>query len=220
MDRAVVAESTRERVLVWTLLPAGCALAGWLLMLLAGWLVTWRFIPFRGPLELLDGIPAPWDVIGPLGVGFLVGLVLAAMAAHESLTATVDDRTVTLEGSDRVSTFRREEVSAVFLERKRLVLLGNDTAELDRRPCELSRDRLAAAFRAHGYPWTDTDPHAGEYRRWLPDTPGLPEGANVLLAARQKNLRSSDAGELRGELAKLGVLVRDEKGNQYWRLVR
>ena len=219
MGKTVIAESTSARVLTWTLLPAGCAVLGWLLQLLAGWLVSWRFMVFRGPLELIDSIPAPWDTIGPLGVGLLVGLVLAAMAAHESLTVTVDHDTVTLEGSERVSTFRRDEVSAVFVDRKQLVLLGTDTRELDRRPGELSRDRLAEAFRAHGYPWTDGDPHAEEYRRWVPDTPGLPEGANVLLAARQKNLKSSDAKELRGELAKLGVLVRDDSGKQYWRVV-
>jgi hypothetical protein len=219
MNRTVVAESTGARVLTWTLLPAGCAAIGWLLTLLAGWLVTWRFMLFRGPLEFIDSIPAPWDTIVPLTVGLLAGLALAAKAAQESLTATIDDATVTLEGSDRVSTFRREEISSVFLDRTRLVLLGTDTAELDRRPCELDRDELATAFRAHGYPWTDSDPHAEQYRRWVPETPGLPDGANVLLAARQKNLKSADADELRGELAKLGVQVRDHDRKQYWRLV-
>lgn len=220
MGKTVVAESTSARVLTWILLPAGGAVLGWLLQLLAGWLATWRYMVFRGPLELIGSIPAPWDTIGSLGVGLLAGLVLAAMVAHESLTVAVDDDTVMLEGSDRVSTFRREEVSAVFVDRKQLVLLGADTGELDRRPCELNRDQLAEAFRAHGYPWTDGDPHAEEYRRWVPDTPGLPEGANVLLSARQKNLKSDDAKELRGELAKLGLVVRDDSGKQYFRRVR
>jgi hypothetical protein len=132
---------------------------------------------------------------------------------------TVDDETVTLDASERISTFRRDEVSAVFRDRKQLVLLGTDTAELDRRPCELSSDRLAEAFRTHGYPWTDADPHAARYRRWVADMPGLPEDANVLLAARQKKLKSNDAKELRRQLARLGVLVRDEDGKQYWRPV-
>jgi hypothetical protein len=47
--------------------------------------------------------------------------------------------------------------------------------------------------------------------------PGLPAGANALFTAREK-ADSDDSRELRSELAKLGVLVRDDKGKQYWRL--
>jgi hypothetical protein len=223
MGETVVADSTSARVLMWTGLPAGCAVLAWLLQLLATWLVTLEWVPFKGPLKLVDSIPAPWDTVGSLGVGLVVGLVLAAIGDHESLTVTFAGDAVRLEGMGRVSTFDREEVASVFVDRKQLVLLGRDTGELDRRPCELNRDRLAEAFRTHGYQWTDADPYAGEYRRWVPDMPGLPEGANALLAARQKRLNdldSADAKELRGELVRLGVLVRDEKRKQYWRVVR
>jgi cysteinyl-tRNA synthetase len=49
----------------------------------------------------------------------------------------------------------------------------------------------------------------------VPGVDGLPPGADALLTAREKN--SDDADELRAELARLGVVVRDEKGKQYWR---
>lgn len=220
MEKTVVAESTGARVLRWTLLPVGCALLGWSLQLLASWLVTWKYMLFRGILETVDSIPAPWDTIGSLGIGLVGGLVLAGIGEHESLTATVGDDEVTLSGMDRVSTFGRADVAAVFFDRKQLVLLGHDTGELDRRPCDLGRDQVADAFREHGYPWTDGDPHADEYRRWVPDMPGPPEGANALLTARgKKDPTSADARELRGELARLGVVVRDEKRKQYWRVL-
>jgi hypothetical protein len=60
----------------------------------------------------------------------------------------------------------------------------------------------------------------GEYRRWVPDTPDLPIGADALLKARQRALDSDQGGdvaELRDELARLGVVVRDEAKRQYWR---
>jgi hypothetical protein len=55
----------------------------------------------------------------------------------------------------------------------------------------------------------------------VPDLAGLPDGANALLAARAKALKKRDADEsavLLTELHRLGVVVRVEKGRQYWRL--
>ncbi|MEU8916541.1 CysS/YqeB C-terminal domain-containing protein [Streptomyces nigrescens] len=52
--------------------------------------------------------------------------------------------------------------------------------------------------------------------------PGLPQGANALLKARaqllDKKSSTEDLRELREELARVGVVVRDEKRQQYWRL--
>ncbi|WP_420911227.1 CysS/YqeB C-terminal domain-containing protein [Streptomyces nigrescens] len=52
--------------------------------------------------------------------------------------------------------------------------------------------------------------------------PGLPQGANALLKARaqllDKRSSSGDLRELREKLARMGVVVRDEKRRQYWRL--
>ena len=51
----------------------------------------------------------------------------------------------------------------------------------------------------------------------------LPPGANALLKVRAEALRKGDSGdadELREELSRLGVVVREEKKRQYWRLTR
>lgn len=214
----VVDEGVGTRLVRWVGLPVGCALGLWLLKLAAGWLVTLERVPFRGPLEMIDSIPEPVATLGALGVGLVIGVLLALTAHSESLTVEVAADQVTLtDGENRTSTFPRERVSAVFRDGSRLVLLGPDTGELARKPHDLSVPRLAEAFRAHGYPWSDGDPHAEEYRRWVPDMPGLPTGANALFTARNK-AGSDDSAELRAELAKLGVVVRDDKGKQYWRL--
>lgn len=220
MTGTVVDEGSGTKLIRWVGLPGGCAVVVWLLKLAAGWLVTLRWVPFKGPLELIDSIPEPAATLGALGIGLIIGVVLALMAHSESLTVTVaDDQVVLTDGDNRTSTFPREQVSAVFRDKSRLVLLGPDTAELARQPHDLDVARLADAFRAHGYPWTDADPHAERYSRWVPDMPGLPVGANALFTARDK-ADSDDSRELRTELAKLGVLVRDDKGKQYWRLAK
>jgi hypothetical protein len=54
----------------------------------------------------------------------------------------------------------------------------------------------------------------------VPDLPGLPAGADPLLKARQRALAQShgeEARELRSELARLGVMVRDEEQRQHVR---
>ncbi|WP_454728916.1 YqeB family protein [Cellulosimicrobium protaetiae] len=85
---------------------------------------------------------------------------------------------------------------------------------------ELATDRLATAFRSHGWPWHDDDPWVDEFRRWVPGDPALPPSADAVLRARAAMLRSdktSDATELRRELARLDVVVRDVDKVQHWR---
>jgi hypothetical protein len=95
--------------------------------------------------------------------------------------------------------------------------------ELARKATDLDADRLQAAFVIHGFPWlAGGDPHKDEFRLWAEDMPDLPAGANALLKARARALGKGgdgkeDAAELRAELARLGIVVRDEKKRQYWR---
>jgi hypothetical protein len=85
--------------------------------------------------------------------------------------------------------------------------------------------QIPAAFRTHGYPWSDEgDPHRDEFRRWVKDDPELSPAVNAVLRARSKAFNLGDKGkadvrELRDEVAKLGYVVRDEEKRQYWRAV-
>lgn len=104
-----------------------------------------------------------------------------------------------------------------------MVLLDADDGELVRQPSDLPTDRLSRAFRDHGWPWAEADPHRDAYRRWVPGLPGLPDGADALLRARQEALekdRDDEARELRTELGRYGVVLRDDGERQYWRLTR
>ncbi|MFF2833416.1 hypothetical protein ACFVSK_16765 [Cellulosimicrobium cellulans] len=85
---------------------------------------------------------------------------------------------------------------------------------------ELATDRLATAFRSHGWPWHDDDPWEEEFRRWVPGDPSLPPSADAVLRARAAMLQSdktSDVVDLRRELARLDVVVRDVDKVQHWR---
>ncbi|WP_238431894.1 hypothetical protein [Streptomyces cavernae] len=197
---------------------------GWVVTLAADWLVTLRWAPLQGPAELLTSVPEPGRTIGAATVCALLGLVVGFIAVHESLGARISDVRVvlTIRGEER--DFPRDAIVLAVRDGKQLVLLGRGDVELAREDCGLSWQRLADAFTEHGYGWADEDPHRSEFRRWVPGNAGLPEGASALLEARAAALKTKndadDARELRAELAKLGVIVRDEKGRQYWRTAR
>jgi hypothetical protein len=55
------------------------------------------------------------------------------------------------------------------------------------------------------------------------DLPELPTGANAILRARARALErgdTEDAAQLRRELGKLGIVVREEAKRQSWRRTR
>jgi hypothetical protein len=194
---------------------------GWLVTLLADWLVTLSWAPLQGPAKLVTSVPEPWLTIGGVAVGALVGLVVGLVAVHESLSVRVSAGRVVLKVRDSSQEFGRGEVDLAVRDGKQLVLLGADGMEIAREDCGLRWARVAEAFGAHGYRWADEDPHREEFRRWVPGMPGLPEGADALLRARaearEKDGGAEDARELRRELWRLGVVVRDEEKRQYWR---
>ncbi|WP_369169654.1 hypothetical protein AB5J49_18015 [Streptomyces sp. R28] len=219
-DGTVIAESAWVLVLFCVGCGAGI---GWLATVLAHWLVTLRWAPFKGPAKLLTSVPEPWLSVGGVVVGAGLGLVVGFVAVHESLAVRVSRSRVVLGVRDASQEFGGDEVGLVVRDGKQLVLLRADGMELAREDCRLPWPRLAGAFAEHGYRWADEDPYREEFRRWVPGTPGLPEGADALLraraAARKKGeADADDARELRRELLRLGVVVRDEEKRQYWRM--
>ena len=216
-----VSDPPWEQALVWLGFPPLGAALGWLLDLLVGWVASLPGGPFHGAFELADRLPEPHAAIGSIILGALAGLGVAHQAAKERLTVTVSGDRVVLARRGAVREVAAGVVSAVFRDGRRLVLLGPDTEELAGERCELNPERLREAFVRHGLPWRDGgDPYAGEYRLWAEATPDLPASVNALLKTRVRALAKGereDAAELRAELAKMGIVVRDEKKRQSWR---
>ncbi|MFF5171506.1 hypothetical protein ACFY3U_02585 [Micromonospora sp. NPDC000089] len=211
-----------ELAVMWAGFPVLGAGAGWALVAAADWINGLRWVPWRGLFELIARQPEREATAVALALGVLAGLALAYVGTRERLIVTVDRVGLRLrrEGTDRSLT--RREVTAVFVDQRHLTVLGADGRELIREKSDLRRKELAAAFTGQGWPWTADDPHRDAYRLWVEGLPGLPAGADALLRARQRAVerdRHGDARELRGELARLGVLVRDDGRRQYWRIV-
>lgn len=217
----VVAQPKAEAVLVWAGFPIVGAGLVWLLQSLSGWLLSLPWVPFQGPLRLIDEIPERQATIGSLIVGALAGLAIAAWGAHEYVTVTVDNDQIATKQGDSTRVVGRGSVTAMFVDGKQLVLLDRTSKELLRQRGDLpSAKRLQAAFVAHGYPWRDADPFQDDYKRWVIDSPDLPAEAHALLRARARAVEKDDkddAEELRDELSKIGVIVRDKDKRQSYR---
>jgi hypothetical protein len=201
--------------------PLVGAAVGYALPLVARWLLDLSVpLPMRGLLRLVARADLWWEIAISVAGGLVIGVVAALAAIGESAAVIVGDRELRLRTDKRSTTLARAEVSAVFLERGRLVVLDGGSREVARESVDIAGDDLIAALRRHGYPWRDGDPHAGTFQRWARTTSGLPPAVHALLSARERALKRDDAveaAELRRAVEELGFTVRDEGRRQFWR---
>lgn len=226
-----VGASPLTRAVWWLGYPVGGGLAALAMTVGGDWLGSIPFLPwmFHASEAWLDSIVGriPGDLpttVVATGVGTLAGLGLGAYSHHRTPTVTVDHDGLRLVSEDADSWVDRADVHTVFVDDEEVVILGHRSEIVALGSSEdLQVPALAEALTHHGYRWHDGDPHAHEYRRWVPGLPELPAGADAIFAVRQEALEEEDQDELdslRGELAKIGVIVRDDDEHQHWRLTR
>jgi len=217
IDERTVATPLWARVAVWSVLPAAGAGIGWVVHQVPGWVLRIPFIPMRGPFKLADRLPEPESTVVALLLGVAGALVLAYLVDRESLTVRMSGSQVVLTRPGGSRTVSRADLAVAYREGDHLVLLGRTGRELARETSHLSPRKLAALF---GGAWSDHDPYADAYRRWVPGLPEVAAEPEAIFVARQKALDSGDsddAKELRAELGRLGFVVRDEKKRQSFR---
>lgn len=222
-DTIVLGPSRTETAVFAAGFPIVGAALGIGAKLAADWIAALPLAPFQGPFRLIAQIPDPWVTIVLPALGVIAGVVLVLIMLSEQLTITLTGRQMELKRGDDEQQIARSEVQDVFVDRKELVVLGADGAELAREAHDVKAERLQSGFVRLGYPWrADGDPYAGTYRRWVAGDPSLPSRADALLRARARTLEkgeTKDIRELRLELNALGVVVRDREKRQYWRAV-
>jgi hypothetical protein len=224
--RTVIGHSTTDKVILYGGFPLVGLVLGFFLPRIADWAADRDWVPFQGPLKLIAGWDQWWVSVICVVIGLLAGVLLAAMALEDTLKVTVTGQSVEFLKNQKTVTVPREKVAVAFLDGKEIVLQDSTSRELAREKHDQLKSeakQIPAAFRAHGYPWSDSgDPHAHRFRRWVEDEPELPPAVNAVLKARSKAFDDGDKGkadlrELRDEVTKLGYTVKDKEKKQYWR---
>ncbi|MDG4826637.1 hypothetical protein O7635_32710 [Asanoa sp. WMMD1127] len=222
-DETVV-DDPAARALYWVLFPLLGAALGWVVQWGAGWVVGLPWAPFKFVFRFVDEAPDVQATLACVGVGLVLGLVVAVLAVADMLVVRVGPSEVTLtRGGNKAKARRmsRGEVTGVFFDRKELVVLGREARELAREKTDLSKKAVEAAFTAKGYPWlAGGDPHRDEFRIWTrldDDLPGVAHGLLIDRATALEKGRTEEAAQLREQLLKLGFVVRDENKKQHWR---
>ena len=225
-NRTVIGHSTTDKVVLFGGLPLVGLVLGFFLPRIADWATTLDWVPFQGPLKLIAGWDEWWVSVICIVIGLLAGVLLAAMALEDTLKVTITGQSVEFLKNQKTVTVPREKVAVAFVDGKEIVLQDSTSRELAREKHDQLKGearQIPAAFRAHGYPWSESgDPHAERFRRWVEDEPELPPTVNALLKVRSKAFDQGDKGkadlrELRDEVTKLGFTVKDKEKKQYWR---
>ncbi|MEU7820651.1 hypothetical protein [Catellatospora sp. NPDC049133] len=215
--------STRRVAAMWaTCVVIGAGL-GWALRAVSEWAASVDGMPLRDWISVLAKVPDPYGTVLCVLLGMAFGAEVARRTLKDSVAVSVKPDLVIWRAGKQTRRIARAEISAVYLDGvDDLVFLGTDTGELARANNNLDEDAVKETFLRHGYPFFDADPHLEQYMRWVEDLPELSATANALLKARQKALEENaadDAAELRADLAKLGVIVRQNDDRQFYRLV-
>ncbi|MFG3252699.1 hypothetical protein [Streptomyces sp. NPDC048172] len=212
--------SRTDSVLLLGGLPLLGAGLGLLLPLLARQLVKLPTLPVEKLIEFVATLDETWHFLVLAGAGAALGVVGGLLALTESMEITLTDSRIEVEGDGTDESFARDDVSAVFVDGKELVVLGRDSGHLLRGEPAAAAAELAAAFRAHGYPWHDADPYAALYQRWIPHSPETGPELNALLTARKDARKRKDADDVRdltSAAERLGYTLRDKNTDQFWR---
>lgn len=200
------------------------SLIGWFVPVIADWLLTLQIVPMEKLIELIASFKSLWVSIIAAIIGIIVGILLTLIIFSESLEVTVSYNSLQLKLGDKLDNIDKKDISAIYMENKQLVILGDSSNELYREVFDAKKEIVVQeAFNNYQYPWYEKDPFEGQYQRWVLGHPDFPEKISALLYARECTLREDkkkDAKYLRADLAKLGVVIRDENNGQYVRLAK
>lgn len=208
---------------MWVTFPLIGVVAGILVSQLPRWISRIPALPPSDNLDFLVHYSGTVATVILAILGAVAGALVVLASYDDLVTVRITANEVAVERAKKTEVITRQNVTGVFVDHKDLVLLGPGTRELLRIPADLPGDQLRDAFRAHRYPWSETDPFGDDFRRWVNGTAQLSEATSAIFRAREEALDRKDfddAAELRAELAQRGIVVVDRSGKQHWRATR
>ena len=211
-----------EKVLIIVVPMILGAVIGWFIPVIAEWILKLPIVPMEKLIIMISSLNHFWVSIVATIIGVIVGLIFSMIVFSETLKVIISDHQVKLVIEDVEKVIEKKEISAIYMENKNLIVLGQSANELYRELSEFKMEVAREAFLYHSYPWKEEDPFASQYKRWVLDHPDFPADINALLNARAGALKEDnkeEAKHLREDLAKVGIVIRGDKKAQYVRII-
>lgn len=196
---------------------------GWFVPTIVKWLLKLPVIPLEKLFILITSLNSQWVSVVAAVIGIILGIILTLIIFSETLEVTVTENSIRLKLGDSINIIEKKDISAIYFEKKELFILDQNSFEIYRGIIESKEDKVREVLQNYKYPWSEQDPFSNQYQRWALGYPDFSEKINVLLHAREQALKEKkkdDAKYLREDLAKLGVVIKDERNGQYVRKVK
>lgn len=118
----------------------------------------WGFIPLHGLWDAIFGNGALPAVLLRVAGGAVAGLCAGAAINIFNPVVTITDGAITIRTPNGGRDIRKDQVAGIFREGGKVVIQTAEGRDLYRGDMEGTEERIAAAFRRHGYPWEGPAP--------------------------------------------------------------
>lgn len=165
-DKTVLGLTKFEKTLVVILPIILGGLIGWFIPVIVDWVLTLPIVPMEKLFLLIASFNSMWVSIVAALIGIIVGIMLTFIIFDENLEVTISDKNLHLKLGDKADTIEKKDISAIYMENKQLIILGQYSEELYREVIETKKDTVREAFKHYQYPWKEKDPFDSDYQRW------------------------------------------------------
>ena len=157
-NETVLGFSKFEKALIVFVHMAMAGWVGWFVPVIADWVLTLPMVPIEKLISLIASLNSLWVSIVATVIGMFVGVLLAAIIFGERVEITISYQNVQLKLGDKVKAIEKKDISAIYMENKQLVILGENSSELYREVVKANLDSVREAFYQYQYPWVNKDP--------------------------------------------------------------
>lgn len=207
--------------------PVAGALIGLIAAFIIGPVVAWllnRIGDAPGPLRLAAMLPLVGAVPVLMILGAVAGFILLAQWQEETGKIRVDAHGLTVEREDGKRRVARDRIGETFTDGEDLVVVTAAGEELLRSPVddELAT-QLGGVLERYSYPYSGSrDPREELFAVWVDGEDALDPETEALLRDRHRAKLDKQPGrmqQLAEELAGRGIVVRDRKETQEYRVI-
>jgi hypothetical protein len=116
------------------------------------WGLAQPWLPFKGPLILLDQLADQFGSWLLLVVGGVAGLVIGFLAAADETHVEISARDITFVKGDKKQRFARSQIGTAVVDGHHLVLRDKADADLIRQKLDLPMVKVDEALGRHDWP--------------------------------------------------------------------